>query len=571
MNKLPFLSVAFMVALSPVYGADTTQTTESMKRTVKQQIEQINTPKQIQIPKFLGSDYGALATNTLPVVVNGFSIVYTHNPPADIQQILSKNLPAQVGKTMLIKDIIAILEKSEQQIIQAGYPFVKVILPVQDIIETGADIQVKLVSGVVENIDVDVANKQDIPAKTTANITTLIKNAIGTLRTYTYLRSEDLNEVLLTLREYYGLSSQLFINPGSQLGSFNLNISTAFNKSNSIFTVKNNLGPSFGNYGGTLIHVQNSIQEKSTSQFNIVALLSLTQKQDAYYRMLQAGYTRKFLHGQEFGITGAVSRTASVTESDYQLDGVSDSLGVSYKLPMTLTFETVSNITLGYDYGKSSSYNVNSEKFQNADVTSVVSLAYDIRRERNGRSHALNIKLNKNHGWLGAKATTVDGIDSSRQGATVHANFANVNYEFSSKVANRFRYILTLDAQYSGGASLLNGQKFSLMGDGQVRGFVGDSVTGDSGAVINNALIFKPVTLQTLTVSPAIDIAYGEAHLYTYTATESPKPKASSATLSLSTTIRGSRLELGAGIANKKGLKDQKDRFWNFGITVPLR
>ena len=578
MKKLAFLSIAFMFGVSSVYGANRVikrhtadqQITKEMKQVIKKQIEEINAPKQIQIPKFLGSDYGALATSTIPVNVSKFSVIYSKQAPADIQEIIDRNIPRQVNKNMQIKDVIAMLENTEKQIVQAGYPFIKVILPAQDILETGADIQVEVVSGFVEKINVDVVNKDDVSEKTVASITALVKNAMAELRKEEYLKTEDLNRTLLTLRNHYGLQSQLFINPGTQLGAFNLNVSTVFTKSNSIFTVKNNLGPSFSQYGGTIINVTNSIQAKSSSQLNIVALASLTQIEKAYYRMLQAGYTRKFLSGRELGASVAASRTSSVTDNNFQLRGASESFGVSYKVPLVLNFETQSNWTLGYDYGTSSSYNVNSEKYQSIDKTSVVSLGYDITRERGGRNQAFSIKLNRNTAWFGAKATSVDGIDSTREGANTNSSFVNINYELSTKVADKFRYILTLSGQHSAGASLLGGQKFSLMGDGQVRGFVGDSTTGDTGGVVNNAFIFKPVSINGLVLSPAIDVAYGAARLYTHTAVESGAPEASSTTLSVSTVIKGSQVEVGTGVANKKGIDTNQDRYWNFGVTIPF-
>ena len=562
-----------MVGMSSVYGADTTQqTTKSMKGIVKDQINNLNTNQQIQVPKFLGTDYGALASNTIWVRVNKFSVAYNKKPPADIQKILNSNITSQANKEMQIKDIIALLAKTEKQIVQAGYPFIKVILPIQDIPSGGADVKVQLVSGFVENIDVDITNKNEISQKSATNIVTLVKNIVGKLRTDSYLKSKDLNRVLLTLRDHYGLSSQLFISPGDELGGFNVNISTAFNRNTGVLTVKNNLGPAFKHYGSTFIGINNRVYKKSTAQLSLAAMLSLSQQSTAYYRMLHTTYTHRFLSGRELGATIAVSRTASIASNNFQLDGASDSIGFSFKVPLVLTFETVANVTLGYDYGKSSSYNVNSEEFQSLDKTSVVNVAFDVYRERAGRSHALNIKLNKNVAFK-AKATTVNGIESSRQGATTQAGFVNVDYEFSTKLANRFRYILTLNGQYSPGKSLLNGQKFSLMGNGQVRGFVGDSTTGDSGAVLNNAVVFKPIMIRRKwPMSPSLDIAVGTARLYTHTSAESKTPRAASATVSFTTTTTaGNQIELGAGYAIKRGLKRKQDRFINFGVTVPIR
>ena len=523
--------------------------------------EMLGDKKDMVLPEYRGGSYGGLEDDTTPINIRRFDVTYQSPPPEDLKSYVDEILSQQEGQTVPLKDLVENVKSLEESIVRRGYPMVRVVLPAQELSEKeSSDVQLEVVSGYLDNIDVEVdpLGLQEVTEEDNIAITNLLQEQLSLLQEKTYLTSEMIDRQLLLVKEKFGIYSELFLRKGERLGAFDVVIRTRYRSDQSMVSYNNGIDKAFGNNMGRYVYIKNDIGEASAQQLRIAVSASTRQVNTKYYRSMDIEKSFIDLKGHKLAYDLKMSRSANVA-GIYQLKSQSQSVGVKYTIPYLMKFKQQLKINTGLDIAENQMFNVNSLSYQYKDKAVVASIGTTYTKNTDLQRHRFDLTLLKGLDSLGAKTKEKDGIKASKEDVkpTMKIVMADYMYERSMDFGGKYR--LEASGQYTNGKPVLSSQSFSVTGVSyRVQG-KGISVAGDEGWVVRNTLNLKEHTIKdNVILLPYVAVAYGEARRAKPTAQEEKNGTAASRTVGLKTYFGGTSLNVAYSIAKARGKKDKQ-------------
>ena len=514
----------------------------------------------MSLPEYRGGSYGALEDDNTPINIKSFNVIYQSPPPEDLKSYVDEILSGQQGQTVPLKDLVENVKSLEESIVRRGYPMVRVVLPAQELSEQNAsDVQLEIISGYLDNIDVEVdpLGLKEVTEEDNIAITNLLQEQLSLLQEKTYLTSEMIDRQLLLVKEKFGIYSELFLRKGERLGAFDVVIRTRFRREQNMVTYNNGIDKAFGNNMGRYVYVRNDVGENSAQQLRFSLSLSKRQMNTKYYRNF--GIEKSFidLKGHKLAYDLKMSRSANEA-GIYQLKSKSQGVAVKYTIPYLMKFKQQLKINTGLAIDENQMFNVNSLSYQYKDKTVVASVGTTYTKNTDLQRHRFDLNFLSGLDSLGAKTKAKDGIESSQADvkSTMKIVMADYMYERSMEFGGKYR--LEASGQYTEGKPVLSSQKFSVTGVSyRVQG-KGISVAGDEGWVVRNTLNLKEQVINdNVILLPYVAVAYGETRRAKPTAQEEKNGTASSRTVGLKTYLGSTSLNVAYSVARAKGKKDK--------------
>lgn len=517
-------------------------------------------PKLI-IPKFGRGGFGELENSTHKIKVKKVVLEYNQSPPKDLKRMLEDKISKLEQKEWQVKDIVKSVKRLEQDIVAFGYPIVVVLLPKQDLIQSGTDIRLQIVSGYVENINVDTSGVSESLDKKSVDIA--VRNIMHSIKNQAYLSAVDINNRLVVLQKMYGTQNEIFLSRGQWTGGFIINVKTMAENSR-IASINNNMSRGFGRNSVQLSYFKNYVNNGASRQTVLTFIGSLKQVSNSYYRLLDVNNSKLYTDGMERKFGASISTTSSSPSgSNYKLLGKNITVYGTIKKPLVLLYDTRKYVTFGVSMSRDSLKNSNTGQFQYVDRVQDASIAYEYQSNAQEFTATLTKGLTRKSGF-GSDARSKADADQS-------ATRLKLDYTNVFEVGKLGNMRLQLSGQTSFGKTLLSGQQFSATGKGRLRGMVDYGLTGDMGLVGSIRKNFSViVTKNGLKIIPSIVVAAGRVSLAKPTAAERKNRSAQSVTVGMSTVVKGKyvNLEYSRFGTDKNGGPRVKGNMIEFSITA---
>lgn len=160
-----------------------------------------------------------------------------------------KLLPER-GASMTLSDFYTLASTIQQAYLDAGYPLVRVFVPVQDLDRDNADITLRVVSGYVGEVNVDALDPQ---------VRSIVRRYLSPLINKQPLSAAVLERAVLLAGDVSGVELASALSPGKQTGETILIASGTFRPVQGVLSFDNRLSPELGREQATMSVAFNSV------------------------------------------------------------------------------------------------------------------------------------------------------------------------------------------------------------------------------------------------------------------------------------------------------------------------
>ncbi|MEN9856736.1 MAG: hypothetical protein RL186_397 [Pseudomonadota bacterium] len=394
---------------------------------------------------------------------------------------MSRLLPTAGTRTSMA-DMYDLAGKLQQAYLDAGYPLVRVIIPVQDLTSAQAEVRILVVNGFISRVD-----SMGLPAK----VQDLAASYASTLVGQRSLRTPQLERAIMLAGEVAGLTLRPTLTAGTVQGETVLVLTGDFRAVNYVFSVDNRLSDDLGKEQATLSVGLNSPFGRG-ERVNVTvatALENASLSEDAARRYI--GGTLDLPIGNKglvLGLEASLSTSRPGGDVSFlQLETEYKRVAVSATYPVWRSRNGTMNVRAQLDANEESQTSnlLGFPVTLSRDETRVLRLSGDMgMRLTDTLSMTSDLEFAKGIDGLGARgiedATDLEPL--SRQGAD--AAFAKAVLGYSITYASEKLPVsarLLLRGQTSFDEPLLRSEQFSVASSDLISGPPGGSLTGDSG------------------------------------------------------------------------------------------
>ena len=476
--------------------------------------ELLGDKQNIELPEYRGASYGDLENNDTPINIERVQVSYQSPPPEELKNFVDEQMAPYTGKIVPLKELVAGVQTLEEEIVRFGYPMVRVVLPAQELSEEESIVKVEIISGYLDNIDVEVdpLGLREVSEANNTAITNLLVQQLSVLQTKPYLTSAMIDRQLLLVKEKFGIYSELFLRKGQRMGAFDIVVRTRFRDYQQMVTVNNGLSKDFGSQMAQYVYIANTVNDDSAKRWRISSSLSARQKNDKYYRSVGIDHSVIDVKGHEVAYKVRFSNSASVTKDNYKLKSTSRMVGVNYTVPYILKFKEQVKLTAGLSVDENRMFNTDTSAYQYIDKVALASIGAIYKGKDGEQRQNFDVTLAKGIKGMGTKTQTKDKIFSSQAGVENAMNILTANYVYQRPISFGRDYQLEIAGQYTNDSPVLSSQKFSATGTTYRVRSKDISISGDEGFAISHR--FNLTEFQGGGDSmfiPYISFAYGEA------------------------------------------------------------
>ncbi len=168
----------------------------------------------------------------------------------DAAQVDASSLLPQPGREVTLADIYAAAAAIQQAYLSAGYPLVRVFVPVQDLDRSNARIRLQLVSGFVGQVRTDALDPR---------VRGVVDRYLARLVGQKDLRADVLERAVLLAGDISGVELSSALSPGSTTGETVLIVTGRFSPVQAVLSADNRLSPELGREQATLSAAFNSL------------------------------------------------------------------------------------------------------------------------------------------------------------------------------------------------------------------------------------------------------------------------------------------------------------------------
>ena len=476
--------------------------------------ELLGDKQSIELPDYRGANYGDLEDNDTPINIDRVNVTYQSPPPEKLRNFVDEKMSPHSGKTIPLKELVESVKTLEEEIVRFGYPMVRVVLPAQELSEEGSVVNIEVISGYLDNIDVEVdpIGLREVSEANNTAITNLLSKQLSVLQSQPYLTSAMIDKQLLLVKEKFGIYSELFLRKGQRMGAFDIVIRTRFRDYQQMVTVNNGISKDFGTNMIQYVYIANQVDEDNAKQWRVTASGSFRQKNTIYYRNIGIDHSLIDVKGHKVAYRASISRSANVTKDQYFLKSKSKNMGVSYTLPYMMKFKEQVKLTTGLDYSENDMKNTQTQTYQYVDKLAIAKLGVIYKGQMGEQRQNIDVTFSKGIDGLGTKTREKNKIKSSQSGVKEAMNILNASYVYSRPIDFGRDYRFEIDGQYTNGSVVLSSQKFSATGTTYRVQSKDISLSGDEGFAMRHRFNLREHQIgDGGLVIPYISLAYGEA------------------------------------------------------------
>lgn len=430
-----------------------------------------------------------------------------------------------------VADIYAYAAQLQQAYLDAGYPLARVIVPAQELDESGA-VRIQVIDGYVESLNLDA-----VPERARNRVRQVLTPLIGKRRP----SGAEIERRLLLAGDTAGLALRTTLTAGSELGGAVLVMHGAHDPIAGVLALDNRVSEPYGGF-----QVAASVALNSPWGGGEQIVLTLAGFPDEHMfdtesrrRYFALGYSTPI--GSD-GLSANVSLDYSSTrpagdveplrlESEYTRFGV----GLTYPLVRTRTHNLIANANFDSVRETQDTRITGTPAPLSEDRLSVVRLGLSasgrLLRDSHGGAH---IELSQGLDILNARsaddATPLKPL--SRQGADAEFTKLELEGAFESSVASNATFSIAASGQYAFEDPLLRSEQYTPIGQSGVSGPPSSAIVGDYGWSSRVEVRF-PVRNDHSFVVPYLFGAAGEAHLEQPTVLELKRTEAQAAGVGL--------------------------------------
>lgn len=423
-----------------------------------------------------------------------------------------------------VADIYAYAAQLQEAYLDAGYPLARVIVPAQELDESGA-VRIQVIDGYVESLNLDA-----VPERARARVQQVLAPLVGKRRP----TGAEIERRLLLAGDTAGLALRTTLTAGGELGGAVLVMHGAHDPIAGVLAMDNRVSKPYGGFQIAASVALNSFLGGGEQIFLTFAGFPEQHMFDdeARRRYFALGYSTPI--GSD-GLSANVSLDYSSTrpggdveplrlESEYTRIGV----GLSYPLVRTRTHNLIANANFDSVRETQDTRITGAPEPLSEDRLSVLRLGLSASGRLLRDSHGgVHVELSQGLDILNARsaddATPLKPL--SRQGADAEFTRLEVEGAFETPVASNVSFSLGASAQHAFEDPLLRSEQYSPIGQSGVSGPPSSAIVGDRGWSARAELRF-PVRSEAAFVTPYLFAAAGEAHLERPTALELKRTEA---------------------------------------------
>jgi len=210
-----------------------------------EQVDRQSPPAEINI-RVGGALAAPEGAETVQLMIDSIALDGGFDPVnADARQLLP-----QPGAQISLADLYRLAGEIQQVYFDAGYPLVRVFVPVQDLDSNSARINLTIVSGYVSSIDVEALDPR---------VQKIVRRYLGKLIDQDPLTAAKLERAVLLAGDVSGVTLASALSPGTETGETILIASGKFRPIQGVLSLDNRLSPQLGREQLTASFAFNSI------------------------------------------------------------------------------------------------------------------------------------------------------------------------------------------------------------------------------------------------------------------------------------------------------------------------
>jgi hemolysin activation/secretion protein len=449
---------------------------------------------------------------------------------AELQPRIAGLLPA-AGTGMTLADIYGLAARIQEGYLQAGYPLVRVFVPVQDLDRANARVRIKVVSGFVSTVDVS-----GVPEAVRQPISALTAPLMGRQP----LTARELERAVLLAGEVAGVSLRSTLMAGTSEGETRLILTADHARVQALVSADNQLARDLGEEQVTISTAFNGLLRRGDRfGFTIATAASNPSLSDDATRRYVGMFFDTLVGSSGLALGADVALSTSRPGGAVAFLALQNEFrraGLSATYPLARTRNRTSNARLGFDMIKETQASglLGTPVILSRDETRVMRFGYDqrvtfARAAGAGATIGFDLEYSRGIDGLGARsqadATVLEPL--SRDGADAAFGKLNGGLFMSVPVGQTPATLaLTARAQTAFGEPLLRSEQASIAAPELLPGVPVGSVVGDS-AYAGRLSVDWPVQLGLVAMTPYAFLAAGQTTLHQPTAFELPETRLS--------------------------------------------
>lgn len=402
----------------------------------------------------------------------------------DYDTLPRQELPARLkaGETITVSEAYEAAAELQQRYIDAGYPLVRIFVPVQNLDKSNAKLRLRVISGYIADLDLQGLSPQ---------VRSITERYLRKLVNQRPLTANQLERAVLLAGEVAGLSLSTALAPGKSTGETILIAQGEYKPLNAVLSIDDRLAPELGG-------------EQITASFAVNSLLGLgerigftmatTMRDPSFSRSALRRYLGVFVdtpigaNGLSISIDAASSSSRfGQTLSALNLDSEFNHLGIAVNYPLVRK--------RGMDLLLRAQFDANNDSFRSLALGFPVPLSQDKTRvfrvgvtaaRRFDRLNQISLDLEYSRGIdaIGARGLTEASIlvPLSRFGAD--ASFDKVHLDLRAQTTatdSPLSARIHGRAQSSLGKAMLRSEQFALTSTDLISGPPSGALVGDAG------------------------------------------------------------------------------------------
>lgn len=409
-----------------------------------------------------------------------------------------------------VADIYAYAAQLQQAYLDAGYPLARVIVPAQELDQSGA-VRLQVIDGFVQSLNLDA-----VPERARARVSQVLSPLVGKRRP----TSAEIERRLLLAGDTAGLSLRTTLTAGSELGGAVLVLHGAHDPIAGVLAMDNRVSEPYGGFqiatsvalnspwgGGEQIHL-------TLAGFPDEHVFD-TESRRRYFAL---GFTSPIGdNGLMWNLALDYSSTrpggdveALRLESEYQRVGV----GLSYPLVRSRSGNLFASADFDLVRETQDTRITGTPEPLSEDRLSVLRLGLDASGRVGERGHGgLHVELSQGidvfHARSADDATVLKPL--SRQGADAEFTSLSIEGGVDLPVASNASFYVGASGQYAFNDPLLRSEQYSPIGANGISGPPSSAIVGDRGWSTRAELRF-PQRNDKVFATPYVFGAFGEAH-----------------------------------------------------------
>lgn len=388
----------------------------------------------------------------------------------------------KVGATVTLAELYAFAARLQEAYFNAGFPLVRVFIPVQDLDQAAARVQVLVVSGYIGVIDTS-----GVPE----NVRRPIEALMSRLVNQQPLRAVEIERAVLLAGEVAGVTLSSSLMAGEREGEVRLILTATYNPVQLSLSIDNQLVDALGNNQATLSAAFNGLLGRGDRIGLTVAtaLDDVSLSEDALRRYV-AGNADILVgnDGLALGVDGSTSSSRpGGTAALLKLRSDFTRFGLSAAYPTVRTRERAANTRISLDFVEERQFSdlLGFPVELSRDELRVVRLQHG-EQVRLSEDLLLGVDVELSHGLDGLGARTAADatplLPLSRVGADATFNKLVLEVATTSHVPSLGgNFVLTARGQTSFDEPLLRSEQFSVASANLISGPPPGSVVGDTG------------------------------------------------------------------------------------------